>query len=149
MVKSCAIQHTPRFCWHNSQEKPKNISRWSEISLQTDQVTLESSRRWTILPEITEEQHSVQPIKIDSKPTWKKEFEINVNAYQIFLNTNLSNPYYRDKYVVFIHGILCGIGEIKTEIIKKIQKKYGDIDMYVGRISENRPTVKFRSPMIF
>lgn len=64
-------------------------------------------------------------------------------AFEQFKEKNLYNSKYVDKYVVFVDGVLQDVGNNEVELVKKMHEKFGNIDMYVGKVSQ-----KIRSGMI-
>ena len=74
------------------------------------------------------------------------EFERNENAFEKFIKANLCNPKYRDKYVVFVHENLYATGNTEAELVKKVYKNFGNIDMYVSRVSQKMRLETIESP---
>ncbi len=63
--------------------------------------------------------------------------ETNKTAFEKFLKENINNPKYRNKYVGFVNGnIEDYVSSSEGDLIRKIYNKYGNVEMYVGKISE-------------
>ena len=147
--RSYTIQCAQHPLWHNSQENQPDKLTLIRSLLQTHQIVLNTHRSW-LDPQIWNDDQPNPPSgDVDSRTTWQEEFAINVNAYETFLKTNIHNSSYRDKYLVFIHGILCGSSESKIDLKKKIRKQYGNIDMYIGHVSDNQPIYEVLSPLAY
>lgn len=74
------------------------------------------------------------------------DFELCKAAFKQFAENNHSNPKYADKYAVFVHGNLYDVGDTTTELIKKVHETFGNVDMYVGNVSEGTQTALIESP---
>lgn len=73
-------------------------------------------------------------------------FELSKAAFNEFIKNNRHNPEYIDKYVVFVHGSLYGVGNTEVELIKKVYQNIGNVDMYVGNVSKKTQTELIESP---
>ena len=85
--------------------------------------------------------------KIELFTNVNAEFELNKNAFIDFIDTNFNNPDYRDKYIVFVHGDLYAIGDTEIELVQQVYKNFGNIVMYVGKVSQNIPIERIESPI--
>lgn len=74
------------------------------------------------------------------------DFEQCKSAYQKFIS-NPDNLGVKDMYVVFVNGILHATGNSRLELIKKVYGDFGNIAMYVGRVSPKAATGLISSPM--
>jgi len=76
------------------------------------------------------------------------DFKINKNrsAYNIFVNENLHDPKFQEKYVVFVNGQLEDVADNEVELVKQVHEKYGNIDMYVGKVSLEKTKGMIESP---
>ena len=106
--------------------------------------------------------------KIESIPTWqiiREKYTIEVKltisnkdksaepddvannkvAFKKFVKNNLHNPEFSNKYVIFAYGNFQDVGNDEFELVDKIYKKFGNIDMYVGRVSQKIQIEKIES----
>ena len=60
----------------------------------------------------------------------------NKIAFKKFVQDNLHNPEFSNKYVIFAYGHFQDVGDDEFNLVDKIYKKFGNIDMYVGRVSQ-------------
>lgn len=74
------------------------------------------------------------------------DFELSKAAFNEFVKNNRHNPEYINKYVVFVHGSLHGVGNIEVELIKKVYQNIGNVAMYVGNVSGEIQTELIESP---
>lgn len=70
----------------------------------------------------------------------------NRNAYDIFVNEHLHDPKFQEKYVVFVNEQLKDVADDEVELVKRIHEKYGNIDMYVGKVSLEKTKGIIESP---
>ena len=62
----------------------------------------------------------------------------NKAAFKEFVKNNLHDPKFRNRYAIFAHGDLQDVGDDELELIQKTYERFGDVDMYVGKVSERR-----------
>lgn len=71
---------------------------------------------------------------------------INRIAFKQFLEENLHNLEYMDKYVAFVNGVLQDSSEVEVELVKKMYEKFGDVDMHIGKVSAEIQSGMIESP---
>jgi len=65
----------------------------------------------------------------------------NRRAFEGFLRAHLEDPEFRDRFVAFVHGKFQGAADAEGELIRRIYGTFGNVEMYVGRVSGRRTTV--------
>ena len=70
----------------------------------------------------------------------------NRSAFNDFVRSNIDNPEFRDKYVVFVNENFEAVGDSEVELVRKMRAKYGNIDMYVGKVSYEKTIYLIESP---
>ena len=73
----------------------------------------------------------------------------NKDAFENFVKNNVHNPQFSGKYVVFVDGCLQGVSDTEIDLVKKIYKKFGNIEMYVGCVSQNMQIELIESPELY
>lgn len=82
----------------------------------------------------------------DNQSTSIDDFELSKAAFKKFVKNNRRNPEYTDKYVVFVHGNLYGVGDTEVELVKKVYQNVGNVAMYMGSVSNEIRTELIESP---
>lgn len=59
----------------------------------------------------------------------------NQTEFDRFLIVNFDNPKYKDRYVVFVNGVFQGVDDVENKLVKKIHEEFGNVEMYVGKIT--------------
>ena len=70
----------------------------------------------------------------------------DIMAFKKFAAANKDDPEYAGRYVVFVHGILQAVGDSEIELVRRMYKQFGNVDMHVGRVSEYNRIVCINSP---
>ena len=70
----------------------------------------------------------------------------NKNAFEAFTKINLNNLQYKDKFVAFVNGEFQGISNKKNALIEKMYDKFGNVDMYVDKITDQREIILMDTP---
>lgn len=70
----------------------------------------------------------------------------NETAFNQFRNANLHNPEYMEKYVAFVNGSYQGVNEKRSDLVKEIYKRFGNIKMFVEKVSNEEEELLFDSP---
>lgn len=78
--------------------------------------------------------HNMFEPKSDNILTSKFGVLDNETAFEQFKERNLNNPKYTGKYVAFVNGKLEGMDEIENRLVKKIYNKFGNVEMFVGKV---------------
>jgi len=65
----------------------------------------------------------------------------NRKAFGDFVKAHLDDPELKDRFVAFVNGEFQGAGDAENALIEKIYGAFGNVDMYVGRVSNHRKTV--------
>jgi len=95
------------------QQQPefsKKISLWNIFEVEGEEVYKIS--------------HMKDPILVD-----------NETAFKQFKKDNLQNPQYAEKYVAFVNGSYEGVDESESKLVEKIYEDFGNVEMFVGKIS--------------
>ncbi len=59
----------------------------------------------------------------------------NKSAFENFAKNNFNNSQFKDKFVAFVNGEFQDAGYKKNALIKKMYDKFGNVDMYVHKIT--------------
>ncbi len=70
----------------------------------------------------------------------------NKKAFEDFVEMHLDNPEYADKYAVFVDGCFQKHGINQIDLVKEMYDKFGNIEMYVGKISSSKTTIIMDTP---
>ena len=70
----------------------------------------------------------------------------NKRAFEDFVKTHLQNPEYAGKYAVFIDGHFQKYGVDKITLVKEMYDKFGNIEMYIDKISSLKTTIVIDTP---
>ena len=65
----------------------------------------------------------------------------NEIAFKSFVKDNLNNSEFKNRFVVFVHGEFQGVSDDKGELVKKMYDKFGNVVMYVGRVTDKKNIV--------
>lgn len=65
----------------------------------------------------------------------------NKKAFSHFVKAHLDDCRFKNKFVAFVDGEFQGVGDAENELIEKIYVDFGNVDMYVGRVSNHRKTI--------
>ena len=125
------------------------IKNWlDDFSVLTEQRfhydKIESIPKW----QITGERYTIE-VKLTISNKDKSELDDvadNKAAFKKFVKNNLHNPEFSNKYVIFAYGDFQDVGNDEFELVDKIYKKFGNIDMYVGRVSQKIQIERIESP---
>lgn len=74
------------------------------------------------------------------------ENAINKNAFEDFIKTNLCNPQFKNKFVAFVNGEFQDVEDKQNILIKKMYNKFGNVDMYVGKITDKKEIALIDTP---
>ena len=72
--------------------------------------------------------------------------EENENVFNDFLKNHLDDPKYKNKFVVFVNGKLQDTGNVRSALAKKMYDQFGNVNMYVGKITDRIETVRISTP---
>ena len=81
-----------------------------------------------------------------SKTTLKDENEENENAFNDFLKDHLDDPKYKNKFVAFVNGRFQDTGDTESALVNKMYEQFGDVYMYVGKITDQVETFLIDTP---
>lgn len=70
----------------------------------------------------------------------------NKDAFEDFARNNLNNPQFKNKFVAFVNGKFQDAGDKKNVLIKKMYDEFGNVDMYVHKITDQRKIVLIDTP---
>lgn len=74
------------------------------------------------------------------------EENIDKIAFTQFLQENLHNPKYMNKYVAFVNGIFQDYGGRRNKLVHEMYQKFGNVRMYVGKITSERVMKRIDTP---
>ena len=86
-----------------------------------------------------------EDIPTDYKSTSNEHMK-NKNAFENFVNTNLHNPQFKDKFVAFVNGEFQDVGDKRNMLIEKTYDKFGNVDMYVGKVTDQKKIILIDTP---
>ena len=72
--------------------------------------------------------------------------EKNEIAFSGFKAKHKNNPEFKDKFVVFVHGELQGVGNEELALVDNTYEKFGNVPMFVGRITDRKKAITIPSP---
>ena len=81
-----------------------------------------------------------------SKDIANNENSKNKNAFDNFANVHLNDLEYKNKFVAFVNGTFQDVGDKKNALIKKMYDKFGNVDMYVHKITDQRKIILIDTP---
>jgi len=58
----------------------------------------------------------------------------------------LKDPKYYEKYVAIVDGILVDSDDVETELVRRMFKKFGNAEMYIGKITPKSQKGMIESP---
>lgn len=61
--------------------------------------------------------------------------EVNSKAYRDFVVRNSSNPEFEGEFVAFVHGKFEGSDRSRSDLVRRMYDRFGNVCMYVGRSS--------------
>ena len=70
----------------------------------------------------------------------------NKNAFDDFIKTNLDNPKFKNKFVAFVNGKFQDIGDKRNALIEKMYNEFGNVDMYVDKVTDQRKVILIDTP---
>ena len=59
----------------------------------------------------------------------------NEESFEQFLQENINNPQYKDKFVAFVNGTFQDVDEVENRLVKKMHEKFGNVEMFVGKVT--------------
>ena len=74
------------------------------------------------------------------------ENEENENAFNDFLKDHLDDPKYKNKFVAFVNGRFQDTGDTESALVNKMYEQFGDVYMYVGKITDQVETFLIDTP---
>ena len=119
---------------------PEKITELQKIILE---ILLEEPTIYMNMDKLVDE-----ALKRQNRIKELSDIKVNKNrdAYDIFVNSNLHNPKYQDKYVVFVNEELYDVADNEVELVKRVHNNYGNIDMFVGKVSDKKTIGMIESP---
>ncbi len=108
------------------QEHPKfskNITNWRSVPRESAMVFCVTSKEQEVIVQ-----------------------NINKNAFKQFLCENLNNPKYKNKYLAFVNGIFQDYGDKRTKLVHTMYQKFGNVKMYVGKVTSEKTKGIIDSP---
>jgi len=90
--------------------------------------------------------HNMFEPKSDNVLTSKFGVLDNETAFEQFKERNLNNPKYTGKYVAFVNGSYQGANEKRSDLVKTIYKRFGNVKMFVDRIVSEEREILLDSP---
>ena len=70
----------------------------------------------------------------------------NKNAFENFVKTNLDNPEFKNKFVAFVNGEFQDLSDKRNALIEKIYDKFGNVDMYVDQVTDQKKVILIDTP---
>ena len=70
----------------------------------------------------------------------------NKNAFERFLRSHLDNPEYKNKFAAFVNGKFQAIGDKRNALIDEMYDKFGNVDMYVDRVTDHKQVILIDTP---
>ncbi len=70
----------------------------------------------------------------------------NKSAFDDFIKTNLENPKFKNKFVAFVNGEFQDIGDKRNALIEKMYDKFGNVDMYVDKVTDQKKVIVIDTP---
>ena len=70
----------------------------------------------------------------------------NKRVFEDFVKTHLDNPEYAGKYAAFVDGHFQKCSIDKIDLVKEMYDKFGNIEMYVGKIASPKTTIVIDTP---
>ena len=140
--------------WDKSKEGKsfkENFKPWNlhptEFNLHNVHVWIEKNDKQTLncFYDIIKERNELQHISASSKLTSNENIE-NKNAFTDFVQTNLDNPKFKNKFVAFVNGIFQDVGDKRNALIEKMYDKFGNVDMYVDKITAQKKVILIDTP---
>ncbi len=139
--------------WHELKEessfKQKNpeIKKWN---LNKTELYPQSIQSWFDIKDnffCTYADYFVNFLKSNSlKDIANNKNSKNKRAFEDFIQTHLQNPEYVGKYVVFVDGHFQKHGIDKIALVKEMYDKFGNIEMYIAKISSPKTTIVIDTP---
>ena len=137
--------------WEELEEKPSLEQRyvdgkvWDQdkiIICLSDLSWLEQQHSWIagLCNEISASKTTFSCECVDDENTR------NEIAFNEFLKTHLNDPKYKNKFVAFVNGKLQDVGNKKNALIEKIYDKFGNVDMYVDRVTHQKEIILIDTP---
>ncbi len=74
------------------------------------------------------------------------ENTINKKAFEDFVKINLNNSEYKNHFVAFVNGKFQGVGDKRNALIGKMYDKFGNVDMYVDKVTDEKEIVIIDTP---
>jgi hypothetical protein len=70
----------------------------------------------------------------------------NKIAFEKFIQEHLHEEEYRNKYVAFVNGQFQKSGNIRNQLVKEMYDKFGNVPMFVEKVSVNRREILLDTP---
>ena len=117
-------------------------------------LTLIKQQNYTKKPDVAHNWLSDSKREIERKMIANDEdalsdFERSKKAFNDFVKNNVQNPKFSGKYVVFINGQYQGVGDSKIDLVTQMYRKFGNVAMYAGCVSQSIQPILIESPEMF
>ena len=132
------------------EQKNEKIEQWnfdaSEFNLHDLHIWIEidNKQKSNCFLDFTEIK-ALQNISIYNKSTGNENIE-NKNSFNDFVNTNLNNPQFKNKFVAFVDGKFQDSGDKRNALIDKMYDKFGNVDMYVDKVTDQKKVILIDTP---
>ena len=70
----------------------------------------------------------------------------NKQKSEDFVKINLNNSEYKNHFVAFVNGKFQGVGDKRNALIGKMYDKFGNVDMYVDKVTDEKEIVIIDTP---
>ena len=78
--------------------------------------------------------------------TAANEYTQNKGAFDDFVKRNLDNPRFRNKFVAFVDGRYQGVESKENVLIMQMYDRFGNVHMYVGKVTDQEEIVLIDTP---
>ena len=72
---------------------------------------------------------------------------VNKKAFEDFVKINLNSSEYKNRFVAFVNGKFQGVGDKRNTLIGKMYDKFGNVDMYVDKVTDEKEIVLIDTPV--
>ncbi len=133
------------------KQKNKDIKPWDldkrEFNLHDLHIWIEEDSRQNLncFYDFAKERNELQNISTSNEPTDNENIK-NKNAFEDFVKTNLENPQFKNKFVAFVDGEFQNSGDKRNALIEKMYDKFGNVDMYVDKVTDQKKVVLIDTP---
>ncbi len=70
----------------------------------------------------------------------------NKNAFEDFLRAHLDDPAYKNKFIAFVNGKFQAVGDKRNALIDEMYDKFGNVDMYVDKVTDHKQVILIDTP---